>query len=226
MIIDIGDSMVIITAKFIHENSTKNGGWTATQFKALGLTWADKTHGWINRIVGKEITDEAAQAFIDGKAIYSKGSGKKAAEKAFLNRLKQAAVSLANLTEEQRHELDTLDEQALRSVFLIPQPPMTITMEWLIRHAAVHNSYGNVYTAAQVEVLGLKYPLQKGWMTALVGKELTPEQVQRFIEAKDIRQPPDPRKGKDPTVRASLKKLGDLQVSEEFRVAIEAASSQ
>jgi hypothetical protein len=61
---------------------------------------------------------------------------------------------------------------------------MLITMQWLHDNAAAHTPYGSSFTAAQVKVLGLKYPLQKGWMERLVGAEITDEDAKQFIAAK------------------------------------------
>lgn len=37
----------------------------------------------------------------------------------------------------------------------------------------------------QARMLGLKYPLQKGWLKGLIGKEITEEKAKIFIELKD-----------------------------------------
>lgn len=60
--------MVKLTKEFIQQHKTDYGGWTKAQIEALGLKWPPR-HGWQERLVGKEISAEAAQRFIDGKNI-------------------------------------------------------------------------------------------------------------------------------------------------------------
>ena len=62
---------MIITRQFINDNKTRKGAWTKKQFEALGITYPPRK-GWINEMIGKEITPEQAGLFIEGKYYYSK----------------------------------------------------------------------------------------------------------------------------------------------------------
>ena len=57
---------MIITRDFIFENRTDNGAWTYAQLAALGVS-CPPTHGWIDEIMGSEISEENARLFIEGK---------------------------------------------------------------------------------------------------------------------------------------------------------------
>jgi len=45
-----------------------------------------------------------------------------------------------------------------------------------------------VLTSAQVKVIGLKYPLEKGWIDRLANKDFSEEVVNRFIANKYIKK--------------------------------------
>lgn len=55
--------MTIITRELIDRGRTESGGWTATQINLLGLTWPP-AKGWKDRVIGKEISEEAAGRFL------------------------------------------------------------------------------------------------------------------------------------------------------------------
>jgi hypothetical protein len=46
---------MIITKDWIMSNRTKKGAWTRSQIQALDIEWPP-SKGWIDRIVGSEIT--------------------------------------------------------------------------------------------------------------------------------------------------------------------------
>jgi 5-methylcytosine-specific restriction endonuclease McrA len=52
-----------ITRAFILENRSANGGWNFSQIAMLGESWPP-SRGWINRAVGREISEEDAARFI------------------------------------------------------------------------------------------------------------------------------------------------------------------
>ena len=52
-----------IDKDFILNNRSSKGGWRFSQIVMLGETWPPRK-GWIERSVGKEISEEAAQKFI------------------------------------------------------------------------------------------------------------------------------------------------------------------
>lgn len=55
-----------VTADYIHKHKTPRGAWTRAQIEALGLDWP-ATQGWIDRLVGTEISFEQCQSFEVGK---------------------------------------------------------------------------------------------------------------------------------------------------------------
>jgi hypothetical protein len=54
--------MFTITRDWIHQHKTARGAWTMAQTKAIGLDWPLR-HGWMDRIAGTQISDEAKAAF-------------------------------------------------------------------------------------------------------------------------------------------------------------------
>ena len=50
---------------------TPKGAWTRVQIEALGIAWPPTT-GWIDRVMGKELTDEQFRQF-QGKAPQQQG---------------------------------------------------------------------------------------------------------------------------------------------------------
>lgn len=55
---------MIITEEFIHQNKSVNGGWNFSQISMLGETWPP-IKGWISRAIGREISDEDAEKFVE-----------------------------------------------------------------------------------------------------------------------------------------------------------------
>ena len=60
-----------VTREFIFKNRTENGAWTYAQLDALGVKCPPR-NGWIDRIEGKEISEEEAKLFIEGKNKFKK----------------------------------------------------------------------------------------------------------------------------------------------------------
>ena len=62
--------MKTVTREWIEANKTKAGGWRNAQLVQLGESWPPR-HGWIERAVGKQISDEAYAAFefLAGKTL-------------------------------------------------------------------------------------------------------------------------------------------------------------
>jgi len=54
--------MWTVTRAWVMEHRTPRGAWTRDQIEQLGLTWPMR-HGWIDRVSGREITEEAQQRF-------------------------------------------------------------------------------------------------------------------------------------------------------------------
>lgn len=55
-------SMKTVTREWLDENKTSRGGWTNAQLVQLGEPWPPRK-GWMNRALGKEISDDAAAEF-------------------------------------------------------------------------------------------------------------------------------------------------------------------
>lgn len=51
-----------ITFDWLTKNCTRRGGYNRVQIEAVGLKWPPR-HGWKNRIVGREITEQQQQLF-------------------------------------------------------------------------------------------------------------------------------------------------------------------
>lgn len=45
------------------------------------------------------------------------------------------------------------------------------------------------WTMAQIQCIGIKWPPYKGWIDDLVGKEISQEKYDRFVEKKNVRRP-------------------------------------
>jgi len=57
-----------VTEEWLRTNMNGGIGVTAKQVKALGISYPPKK-GWLRNLIGKEITDEQARAFEEGKGI-------------------------------------------------------------------------------------------------------------------------------------------------------------
>lgn len=57
---------------------------------------------------------------------------------------------------------------------------MIVDYDFLMKHRAS----GQGWTKAQVKAFGLNYPLYKGWMFEIVGKDWPDEVVQKFLDGK------------------------------------------
>jgi len=61
--------MMTITDAFLESGRTVRGGWTRAQLAAIGVPWPPP-HKWKRRIVGKQITLDAAERFLRPSADY------------------------------------------------------------------------------------------------------------------------------------------------------------
>ena len=66
---------MILTERYIKEHATAKGGWTKKQIEALGLSWPTEK-GWIERLIGTEISETQRLAFEDGKGVKAKRAPK------------------------------------------------------------------------------------------------------------------------------------------------------
>jgi len=55
---------VRITRQLLASGASRNGGWSKEQLGLLGVTWPPK-RGWVRRIVGKWIDEEAVIEFFN-----------------------------------------------------------------------------------------------------------------------------------------------------------------
>jgi hypothetical protein len=53
---------MIVTKKWINDHKSKNSGFSKSQLNALGISWPP-VKGWVDKIVGKEITEEQRKTF-------------------------------------------------------------------------------------------------------------------------------------------------------------------
>lgn len=86
---------MIVTREYIHRHKTLRGAWNKVQIEALGLKWSEKTHGWIDRLEGTEISEEQAKKFEEGRT-----GGKKNLRKEILYRIKQLDLIELRVIEE------------------------------------------------------------------------------------------------------------------------------
>lgn len=59
---------VTVTTDWLMANRTRKGGWTDAQLKVLGTS---HHHGWIGKVQGMVLSDEAASRFIAASREYS-----------------------------------------------------------------------------------------------------------------------------------------------------------
>lgn len=73
--------MRTVTEEWINANRTDLGAWTLLQFKALGIDWPPRS-GWKEKVLGSDITDEAAHAFEIGRTHHAQSTIKRKANAA------------------------------------------------------------------------------------------------------------------------------------------------
>lgn len=54
---------MVVTKDFLMTYRTDNGAWTSAQLRILGIDWPPIS-GWMQRVVGIELSDIEAEAFI------------------------------------------------------------------------------------------------------------------------------------------------------------------
>ena len=65
-----------ITRTFIEKGVSDRGGWNKPQVLALGLTWPLE-QGWMESVIGREISDENARTFMEKKNWLAPATKKK-----------------------------------------------------------------------------------------------------------------------------------------------------
>lgn len=75
-----------VTRGWIMQNRTKKGSWTKAQIECLGMTWDERTVGWIDRIEGQYISRHQKSQFERCKTVKSQNV-KKTREKKTLTAL-------------------------------------------------------------------------------------------------------------------------------------------
>ncbi len=74
---------MIVTSQLIEEGKSKNGGWSTRQLKLIGVEWPP-VKDWKARVIGQEISDEDAQAFVKLKDAHAKSRKLKKAKCAYV----------------------------------------------------------------------------------------------------------------------------------------------
>lgn len=59
---------------------------------------------------------------------------------------------------------------------------MQITKKWLLDH----RTNKNAWTKKQAAILGMEWPLKKGWMQMVIGREIDYKTMRKFETAKNI----------------------------------------
>lgn len=65
--------MVEVTNAWLHQHASNPSktAWTGAQFKILGVSWPP-VHGWKRKVLGRQLTEEQADAFAAAATTYSK----------------------------------------------------------------------------------------------------------------------------------------------------------
>ncbi len=69
---DGGQPKVTLTHEMLQNASTDAGGWTRAQIQALGIKWPPR-HGWLQGLVGQQVTAAQWKEFVDAREIRRKG---------------------------------------------------------------------------------------------------------------------------------------------------------
>lgn len=64
---------MIITRQWLMDNRTENGAWTRAQLSVLGMSWPPSS-GWIDELIGREISEDVARQFADARSVRGKQS--------------------------------------------------------------------------------------------------------------------------------------------------------
>lgn len=65
----------------------------------------------------------------------------------------------------------------------------TIVLTHSIIHSAATNHNG--FNRPQLELLGVSWPPQKGWLSSLIGKEISAQKWQLVLQLKSVRRKSD-----------------------------------
>ncbi len=65
-----------ITNEWLHKHCSRGTAWTAAQFKVLGILWPPY-HGWKRDVLGRELSEDEAQAFASAALVIGKKTAKK-----------------------------------------------------------------------------------------------------------------------------------------------------
>ncbi len=101
---------MIVTEAFLDENRTERGAWTRAQVVALGLRWP-LDRNWKREVIGKEITNAQADAFIRGWGVFSSRTRKKNEKRERrVGRIEELQREMAQLRKEVRELHERLAE--------------------------------------------------------------------------------------------------------------------
>lgn len=85
--------MIILTKELIERGKSSNGGWNKRQLAIFGLSYP-LDRGWINRLVGREVTDKRYADFLHYKDTHIKR--KKGKAKVIHKEVKQQVFGVLN----------------------------------------------------------------------------------------------------------------------------------
>lgn len=101
----------LVTEQFIRDNASGDGGWTKAQAHALGIKYPFKA-GWIRRIVGTYVDEEALEAFAAAKGKLSPATIKmRSRQQAREQRQPCDAKSLQQRLDEALSRIETLESK-------------------------------------------------------------------------------------------------------------------
>lgn len=64
---DMEAVMIVLTEKLLDDGKSVNGAFNKRQVETLGLKWGDLRRGWIKRLIGCSVSEEAYEVFIQNK---------------------------------------------------------------------------------------------------------------------------------------------------------------
>lgn len=102
----------VVTAAWIHDNSTPAGAWRARQLRLLGVEWPPAA-GWIERVSGMSIAVSSRQQFEqDGK-----GCTDAQRAESELDGLRRHVATLARENSDLRTRMDALESAFRQRAF-------------------------------------------------------------------------------------------------------------
>lgn len=127
---------MVVTEEFIRTNQTARGGWNFSQISMLGEPWPP-AKGWIERAVGKEISEESAGKFIEfGKSRPGKAQ-RKLLKETFEKKAVKAREKKVKKAKKQESQLQMRGRFEATDGFLMTYEWRVMRMKVLKRDGAV-----------------------------------------------------------------------------------------